>query len=157
MTGAGGALFDYDNDGDLDLSLVQGAMLGEEKTSEDALFPPAVFPPRDRLYRNDTQTPTLGAPALRFTDVTDGSIPQRDDYGMGVATGDYDNDGWVDLYVTNYGDNRLLHNNGDGTFVDVTSLTGTADPGWGASATFFDYDKDRWVDLYGVNFLTNNT
>ena len=69
-------------------------------------------------------------------------------YGMGAATGDIDNDGWVDLYVTALGANQLLRNNGDGTFTDVTARSGTDDPRWSTSATFFDYDRDGWLDLF---------
>ena len=153
MTGQGGALFDYDNDGDLDIYLVQGAMLGAGKTLADALFPPRNVPPRDRLYRNDTTLGKNGISTLRFTDVTEESKLRVEDYGMGVATADYDNDGWVDLYITNYGANRLLHNNGDGTFSDVTATAGVADQHWSTSATFFDYDRDGWLDLYVANYI----
>ena len=104
---AGGALFDYDNDGDLDLYLVQGRMLGEGKTVADAVFPPQhPLPLTDRLYRNDlVETGVFG-----FTDVTTESGLRAFGYGMGAATGDYDNDGWTDLYLTNYGANQLWRN-----------------------------------------------
>ena len=146
MMGQGGALFDYDGDGDLDAWFVQGAMLGPGKTLADALFPPSPpgIPPRVRLYRNDSG---------RFVDVTDSSGLDARDYGMGVATGDIDNDGWTDLYLTNYGPNRMYRNNGDGTFSDVTVRTGTGDPKWSVGASFLDYDRDGWLDLYVANYV----
>lgn len=103
MMGAGAALFDYDRDGDLDLYLVQGELLGADKTMDDALFPPAPGTPAgDRLLRNDLGAPGAGgSPELRFTDVTAESGIDGAGYGMGAAAGDFDNDGWVDLYVTN--------------------------------------------------------
>ena len=85
---------------------------------------------------------------LRFTDVTDASGIGAHGYGMGVAAGDVDNDGWVDLYLTNLGPNKLYRNNGDGTFSDVSRQSGLDDPGWGVSASFVDYDRDGWLDLY---------
>jgi hypothetical protein len=136
MMGQGGALFDYDNDGDLDAYFVQGAVLGTGK--------PVIPAPRGRLYRNDS---------LHFVDVTEKSGLDARDYGMGVATGDIDNDGWVDLYLTNYGANRMYRNNGDGTFADVTQRTGTGDPRWSVSASFFDMDRDGWLDLYVANYV----
>ncbi len=166
VTGSGGALFDYDNDGDLDVYLVQGAMLGPGKTLADASFPSRYSAPiTDRLYRND-----LEAGVARFTDVTvesglaelnrsgpNGPL-ETGSYGMGVTTGDYNNDGWVDVYVTNFGPNRMLRNNGAGsgkavTFTDVTAETGTDDPRWSVPAVFFDYDRDGWLDLYVGNYI----
>jgi len=144
VIGSGGALFDYDNDGDLDLFAVQGGPLPSGAGE-------AVEAPRSRLYRNDR-----GANAstrLRFTDVTPQSRIAATGYGMGAATGDYDNDGWIDLYVTYLGSNRMLRNNGDGTFTDATATTGTDDPRWSTSATFFDYDRDGWLDLFVVNYV----
>jgi len=96
MVGAGGALFDYDNDGDLDAYMVQGAMLGNGKKLSDAVFPPKDTKPLDRLYRNDFKE----SGSLHFTDVTTASGIRGPEYGMGAATGDYDNDGWVDLFVS---------------------------------------------------------
>ena len=154
MMGAGGAVFDYDNDGDLDLYLVQGHMLGPEKTLSDAVFsPPDSRPLTDRLYRNDLHVEADGRRRLRFTDVTEGSGIQAPGYGMGVATGDFNNDGWTDLYVTNFGSNQMFRNNGDGTFTDVTGATGTDDPRWSVSAAFLDYDRDGWLDLYVGNYV----
>ncbi len=154
MMGAGGALFDYDRDGDLDLYLVQGHMLGQEKTLADAVFPPpASGPLRDRLYRNDLQLEEDGTSRLHFTDVTERSGIHALGYGMGVATGDFNNDGWTDLYVTNFGSNQMFRNEGDGTFSDVTTVTGTDDPRWSLSAAFLDYDRDGWLDLYVGNYV----
>ncbi len=154
MTGQGGGFLDYDNDGDMDVYLVQGNMLGPGKTLEDALFPPqGSLPTKDRLFRNDLTVGSDGSPHLRFTDVTDESGIQSLGYGMGVATGDFDNDGWIDLYVTNYGSNELFQNNGDGTFANVTEEAGVNDPRWSTSASFFDYDGDGWLDLYLCNYV----
>ena len=161
MVGAGAALFDYDNDGDLDIYLVQGHMLGPDIAPGDASFEPGLQGPlTDRLYRNDLAVSADGAPALHFTDVTDESGIDASGYGMGVAAADYDNDGWVDLYVSNFGPNQLLRNNGDGTFSDVTEAAGTDDPRWSVSSAFVDYDRDGWLDLYVGNYVnysvTNN-
>ena len=132
MTGAGGALFDYDNDGDLDVYLVQGHPIGAATDSSDQ----AVF--QDRLYRNDL----IETGTLHFTDVTEASGLEATGYGMGVATGDIDNDGYVDLYVTNWGANQLWRNNGDGTFTEALQPRITDDPGWSSSAAFLDFDRD---------------
>ena len=154
MMGGGGAMLDYDNDGDLDLYLVQGRMLGPGIALEDALFPPRhPLPLSDRLYRNDLSIGPDGKRLLGFTDVTAASGELARDYGMGVATGDFDGDGWTDLYVTNFGPNRLLRNNGDGTFSDVTGAAGAGDNRWSVAATFFDYDRDGFLDLYVGNYL----
>ncbi|NIM12654.1 MAG: hypothetical protein GTO45_11115 [Candidatus Aminicenantes bacterium] len=152
MTGQGGGFFDYDNDGDLDVYLIQGCMLGPGKTLKDALFPPRDPNPRDRLFRNDLTINKKGERVIRFVDVTDKSGLKITDYGMGVAAGDFNNDGWIDLYITNYGPNRMLFNNG-GTFTDVTVKTGTGDELWGTSAAVFDYDRDGWLDLYVANYV----
>ena len=154
MMGPGGALFDYDNDGDLDLYLVQGQMLGPDKKLEDALFPPHSSPAiRDRLYRNDLAVGPDGRRTLRFVEVTEESGIDSQDYGMGVAAGDFNNDGWVDLYVTNFGSNQLFRNNGDKTFTDMTGQTGTDDTRWSTSAAFLDFDRDGWLDLYVCNYV----
>ncbi|MCE2539034.1 MAG: VCBS repeat-containing protein, partial [Acidobacteria bacterium] len=150
MAGPGAGLFDYDNDGDLDVYLVQGDRLGD---GEPLLPPPADQPPGDRLYRNDLEVAADGERRLRFTDVTaEAGIAVRG-YGMGVAAGDMDNDGWTDLYLTRFGRNRMLRNRGDGTFEDVTERSGTGDPGWGVPASFFDYDRDGRLDLFVGNYL----
>ena len=154
VTGAGGALFDYDNDGDLDLYLVQGRMLGPESTIEQAVFPPpGPLPLRDRLFRNDLVVGADGSRTVRFADVTAMSGIDGQEYGMGAATGDFDNDGWTDLYVTNFGRNRMWRNNRDGTFSDVTERSGTGESRWSAAATFFDLDNDGWLDLFVGNYL----
>jgi hypothetical protein len=146
----GVGLIDYDNDGDLDVYVVQGQMLGDKPASA-ATMPP-VQPPRDRLFRNDLST-VPGQP-LHFTDVTEQSGIDVRTYGMGVAVGDADNDGWADLYRTGLTGSVLLHNNGDGTFSDVTRRTGTDDRGWwGVSSAFVDYDRDGWLDLFVGNYL----
>jgi hypothetical protein len=153
VVGSGGAMFDYDNDGDLDILIVQGAMLGPAKTLADALFPPrGPLPPRARLFRNDL-TPKKDASRWRFTDVTDKSGLDARGYGMGVAAGDFNNDGWVDLYLTNFGPNQMWRNNGDGTFTEATRETGTNDSSWSTSAAFFDFDRDGWLDLYVAHYV----
>ncbi len=152
MVGAGGALLDYDNDGDLDVYLVQGHMLGPSKTLAEASFPPRPGQPlTDRLYRNDLMIQKDGTRTLRFTDVTAASRIEATGYGMGVAAGDFDNDGWVDLYVTHYGSNQLWRNNGDGTFADVTKKAEEDDRRWSVSAAFLDFDRDGWLDLFIAN------
>jgi hypothetical protein len=153
MTGQGCAVLDYDGDGDLDLYLVQGALLAGD-TMDEALFPYAGGgEPRDRLYRNDTVPLPGGAWEPRFVDVTDASGLAATGFGMGVATGDYDGDGWTDLYLTNYGPNQLWSNRGDGTFADVTAEAGVGDPAWSSSASFLDYDGDGRLDLYVANYV----
>ena len=154
MMPAGVGLLDYDNDGDLDAYFVQGRMMGEGKTLADALFEPVgPVPPRGRLYRNDLESGPGGSRTPRFTDVTAESGIDARGHGMGVAAGDFDNDGRVDLYLTNLGRNRLYRNNGDGTFTDVSAASGADDPGWGVSASFADFDRDGWLDLYVGNYL----
>ncbi|MFK8014304.1 MAG: CRTAC1 family protein [Gammaproteobacteria bacterium] len=154
MMGAGGAVFDYDNDGDLDVYLLQGNMLGAGKTLDDALFPPSDSEPlRDRLYRNDCATPCA---QLRFTDVTEESGIRGDGYGMGVAAADIDNDGDVDLYTMNFGSNQLWRNDGDGTFTDITKSAGVDDGRWSVSASFVDIDADGLLDLYVGNYLKHD-
>ena len=162
MVGPGAALFDADGDGDLDLYLVQGRMLGG-KPLDDATFPPAhPSPLSDRLYRNELSE--AGSP-LRWTDVTEASgiatataEGENHGYGMGVTTGDIDNDGDVDLYVTRQGSNQLLINegvDGDGfpTFRDQTVPSQTDDARWSVSATFTDLDRDGWLDLFVGNYV----
>ena len=149
IMGPGAALLDYDNDGDLDVYLVQGDVLGSDP-------PLAVRPdgwPGDRLYRNDLTADAGGVPAPRFTDVTRESGIGARGYGMGVATGDIDNDGWIDLYLTRFGRNQMFRNQGDGTFVDVSAASGTDDPSWSVSSAFVDADRDGWLDLFVGNYL----
>jgi hypothetical protein len=134
---AGLALFDYDSDGDVDVYFLNGAPL---KGTEVAR------PPRNALYRNDG--------GFRFTDVTDRAGVGDTGYGLGVAVGDYDNDGHPDLYLNNFGPNVFYRNNGDGTFADVSRKTGTADGDkFGAGACFLDIDNDGHLDLYVANYL----
>ena len=154
MVGGGVALFDYDNDGDLDVFLGQGTMLGAGKTLADALFPPAgnaFFD--DRLYRNDLVVQADGSRTQRFTDVTAASGLNSNGYNMGVTVGDYNNDGYVDLYVTNFGPNKLFRNNGNGSFTDVTAAAGVDDRRWSVSAAFVDVDGDGFLDLYVGNYV----
>lgn len=147
---AGVGLFDYDNDGDLDVYLVQGRTLG----GGTPLIAPPPGPLDDRLYRNDLVVNPDGSRTLHFTDVTSTSGIHARGYGMGVATGDIDNDGWVDLYLTGFGRNQLFHNNGNGSFTDVSVASGTDDPrSWGVSASFFDFDRDGLLDLFVGNYL----
>ena len=154
MIPAGVAWLDYDNDDDLDAYFVQGRMLGDAATiGQDVLARLGSMPLSGRLYRNDLHVAPDGTRTLRFTDVTEQSGLDARGYGMGVATGDIDNDGWVDLYLINFGANRLYRNAGDGTFVDISPASGTADPGWGVSASFLDYDRDGWLDLYVGNYV----
>jgi hypothetical protein len=150
IMGSGCALLDYDNDGDLDVWLVQGTLLGDDASWEQSTFPfKGPLPPRSRLFRNELLSAgRREAGPLRFTDVTDSSGAGVVSYGMGAATADYDNDGDVDLYLSGFGRDALLRNNGDGTFADVTAASGLDDPRWNASAAFFDHDNDGWLDLY---------
>jgi hypothetical protein len=137
-TGSGCGWIDYDRDGWLDLYVVNGAYL------EGVSDPRSPFKGRhmkSHLYHNNRDG--------TFTDVTEKAGVGNDDrYGMGVLVGDYDNDGFPDLYVTNYGRNTLYHNNGDGTFTDVTDRAGVGCSRWSTGAAFIDYDKDGRLDLY---------
>jgi hypothetical protein len=151
VLGAGVGLVDYDRDGDLDVYLVQGAMLGPGKALRDASFPPRhPVPLSDRLYRNELRE----GGTLRFTDVTaETGVTVARGSGMGVAVGDYDRDGWPDLYVTRFGANQLLRNERGRGFRDVTAEAGAGDSGWSVPATFFDYDRDGWLDLFVGNYV----
>ena len=147
----GAALFDYDNDGDLDAYLVQSGTLGSDVPPSAHLVPPPAgrAPSGGRLFRNDLAPGPDGRPVLRFADATAASGIDADGYGLGVAAGDVDSDGFVDLYLTNFGPPRLYRNNGDGTFGDATAESGlTGAPGFGVSAAFVDYDRDGRLDLY---------
>jgi hypothetical protein len=147
IMGAGAALFDYDNDGDLDIYLVQGARL--DPAGKLLSPPPPGWKPGNRLFRN--MLAETGE--LRFVDVTEKAGVGHIGYGMGVAVGDYDNDGFLDLYVTNFGNNVLYHNNGDGTFTDVTLGAGVGDPHWSTSAAWVDFDGDGYLDLFVCNYV----
>jgi enediyne biosynthesis protein E4 len=152
IMGAGGAFFDFDNDGDLDVFLVQGSTLEPSQPATKTLFPwRGSGDPQGRLFRNDLVASSDGR-RIAFTDVTEGSKIVSKGYGMGVAVGDINNDGWNDLYLTNLGSNQMLLNNGDGTFADVTQVSATDDARWCTSASFFDYDRDGWLDLMVVNY-----
>jgi hypothetical protein len=147
IMGPGCALLDYDRDGDLDVLLIQGRALDASTGSSAAA-------PRPQLFRNEL-SPGGTAHTLRFSNVTDRARFAAGDFGMGVAVGDYDNDGDPDLYLTNYGSNRLYRNNGDGTFDDVTRASGDGldDPRWSSSASFGDYDADGDLDLFVANYV----
>ena len=134
--GSGAAFFDYDNDGYLDLYIVNGAPLPGFQCEKL---------PTNVLYRNNRDG--------TFTDITVEARVGDTGYGMGTAVGDYDNDGDEDLYVTNFGPNVLYQNNGDGTFTDVTVEAGVGDQGWGTNAAFVDYDRDGNLDLYVANYM----
>ncbi len=133
--GSGGAFLDYDGDGRLDLFLVNSSRL-PGFTGKGPFYP--------ALYHNDG--------GAHFTDVTRAAGLAIDCYGMGVAVGDYDNDGHPDLYLTALGANHLFHNNGNGTFTDVTAQAGVGDPRFSSSAAFFDYDRDGKLDLFVCNY-----
>ena len=150
IMGAGLALFDYDGDGDLDIFVPQGGMLDAGSSPDQSSFPPLPgWKPGYKLFRNDL-VPTG---KLHFTDVTEQAGVGGLGYGMGVAVGDYNNDGRPDLYVTNFGHNVLYRNNGNGTFTDVTREAGVDDERWSTGACFLDYDKDGLLDLYVANYL----
>lgn len=136
MSGGVGFI-DFDSDGWIDIYLVNGSTLEAERTGEN----PAV----NRLFRNNRDG--------TFTDVTDRAQVGDDKWGMGVCVGDVNNDGFEDLYVTNFGPNVLYLNNGDGTFHDFSRESGTDDPSWSSSAAFADYDHDGDLDLYVSNYL----
>ena len=148
IMGGGAALFDFDNDGFLDLYLVQSGSL--ETPRESAEREPSEREPfrrasGNRLYRNRGNG--------TFEDVTERANAGATGYGMGVTAGDFDNDGFTDLYVTNFGRNVLLRNDGHGHFVDVTEKAGVAGSGWSTSAAFVDYDADGWLDLFVTRYL----
>jgi len=137
IMGPGGALFDCDGDGDLDLFLVGGGPLpGPDRPAD--LVP-------SRLFRREANG--------TFVDVTDESGLKNTGYGMGIAVADADNDGDLDVFLSNYGDDRFFVNRGDGTFRDHTEEAGVSDPHWSTAASFFDYDRDGWLDLVVVNYL----
>ena len=129
--GSGVALLDYDNDGWLDIYLVNGSTIAAFKGTEP--------PPRAMLFHNNHDG--------TFTDVTEKAGVANERWGFGVAVGDYDNDGWADIYVANYGNNRLYHNNHDGTFTDVAEKAGVTLGGWSTGPTWGDYDHDGIAGL----------
>jgi enediyne biosynthesis protein E4 len=137
-TGTGVAIFDYDNDGWPDIFIVNGTQLEG--------FPAGKVPTNHLYHNNHDGT---------FTDATERAGLSRTGWGQGVCVGDYDNDGWEDLYVTYYGKNVLYHNNGNGTFTDVSDKAGVAGPGkaWGTGCAFVDYDRDGHLDLMVANYV----
>ena len=135
--GSGVALLDYDNDGWPDIYLLNGSTVAAVKGGEPA--------PRAMLFHNNHDG--------TFTDVTDKAGVSNDRWGFGVAVADYDNDGWPDIYVSNYGKNRLYHNNRDGTFTDVAEKAGVALGGWSTGATWGDYDRDGLLDLFVPGYV----
>jgi len=134
--GSGCAFLDYDNDGWMDIYLVNSGPCDFYEPSQ---------PLRNALYHNNRDG--------TFTDVTLKAGVPGNAYGMGVAAGDYDGDGFPDIYVTQYPNSILYHNNGDGTFTDVTAKAGVAAPGWATSAVWFDYDNDGRLDLFVCRFV----
>ena len=133
--GSGCAFVDFDNDGAIDIYLVNAADLPGFQSKS---------PPVNALYRNNGDG--------TFTDVTQRAGVGHSGYGTGITAGDYNNDGFVDLYVTNFGANVLYQNNGDGTFTDVTQAAGVGNARWSAGAAFADYNNDSFVDLYVANY-----
>ncbi|MGC0771801.1 MAG: CRTAC1 family protein [Candidatus Acidiferrum sp.] len=135
--GSGVALLDYDNDGWLDIYLLNGSTVDALKGKE--------VPPRAMLFHNNHDG--------TFTDVTEKAGVANERWGVGVAVGDYDNDGWPDIYVANFGKNRLYHNNHDGTFTDVAEKAGVTLGGWSAGPTWGDYDHDGLLDLFVPGYV----
>ena len=135
--GSGVALLDYDNDGWLDIYLLNGSTFPALRGNEAA--------PRAMLFHNNHDG--------TFTDVTDKAGVANERWGFGVVVGDYDNDGWPDIYVSNFGKNRLYHNNHDGTFTDVAERAGVTLGGWSAGATWGDYDHDGYLDLFVPGYV----
>jgi hypothetical protein len=137
--GSGLAFFDFDHDGWLDVYLTNGVRFGETYTTQNA--------PISHLYKNNRDG--------TFTDITTQSGLARTGWGTGVCVGDYDNDGWDDLFCTYWGHNILFHNNGDGTFTDVTAKAGLYQERrrWGSGCTWVDYDRDGFLDLFVCNYV----
>ena len=135
--GSGVAVLDYDNDGWLDIYLVNGSTFPALKGQE--------APPRAMLFHNNHDG--------TFTDVTDRAGVANERWGFGAVAGDYDNDGWPDIYVSNFGKNRLYHNNHDGTFTDVAEQAGVTLGGWSTGGTWGDYDRDGWLDLFVPGYV----
>src|SRR2546422_4550562 len=138
--GSGVALLDYDNDGWLDIYLLNGSTMAALKGKET--------PPRAMLFHTNHDG--------TFTDVTDKAGVSNERWGFGVAVGDYDNDSWPDIYVANYGKNRLYRNNHDGTFTDVAEKAGVALGGWSTGPTWGDYDHDGLLDLFVPGYVKHD-
>jgi hypothetical protein len=134
--GGGGLIFDYDDDGWPDMLLINGGSFADENLAREA---------QHKLYRNNTDG--------TFTDRSDGAGLGISGFGMGACSADYDNDGWVDLYITSVETNKLYRNTGEGNFIDVTAESGTGSEGWSASCAFGDVDRDGDVDLYVTNYV----
>ncbi len=135
--GSGAAFLDFDNDGDLDIYLINGAYRQSKLK--------AAIPLQNKLFRQESDG--------TFVDVTSSSGLGDPGYGMGVAVGDINNDGYVDVYVTNYGPDALYRNNRDGTFVNISAAAGISNAGWGCSAVFLDYNLDSHLDIYITNYV----
>ncbi len=144
LMGCGAAFFDYDNDGWLDIFLVNGSSFPGKTAT-------AGKPPSNYLFHNNRDG--------TFTDVTEKAGLRHSGWGQGCCVGDYDNDGFDDLFVSYWGKNVLYHNNGDGTFTDVSEKAGVAGDGkrWGAGCCFLDYDRDGWLDLFVANYVQFDT
>ncbi|HIE29076.1 TPA: VCBS repeat-containing protein, partial [Candidatus Poribacteria bacterium] len=138
ILGGGAAFFDYDNDGFLDIYLVNAAPLIEPQSPMD-------IEPKNALYHNNGDG--------TFTDVTDLAGVGHNGYGVGCSAGDYDNDGDLDLYITNFGPNVLYRNNGDGTFTDVTESANVGSPLLSTGCAWTDYDNDGDIDLFVANYV----
>jgi hypothetical protein len=139
--GSGGAFLDYDNDGDLDIYLLNGAMRNKRDTTKVKI--------KNQLYRQEA--------GGTFSNVTKMSGLGDPGYGMGVAVGDIDNDGYVDVYISNDGPDALYLNNGDGTFKNITKNSGIDNPDWGVSVIFLDYNLDNYLDIFVANYVEFDT
>jgi hypothetical protein len=151
IIGSGVAVLDYDNDGRFDILVLQGGRLDTTASKGDQ-------PCTAHLYHNELTVNADGTRALKFVDVTEASKLCSRGYAMGVAVGDFDNDGFADVFITHFdAPNQLFRNLGNGTFADVTAKAGVAGKGkWGTSASFVDFDRDGLLDLYVVNYVEYN-
>ncbi len=140
IMGAGGAVFDFDGDGDLDVLALDGGSLDGKSATH-------------RLYRNDLAHGAESELEMHFVDVSRKALPGPNAHGIGAVVAHYDRDGDLDVYVTSAGENALWRNLGNGTFEDATSSAGVQDSRWSTTATFFDFDGDGWLDLFVGNYL----